>query len=147
MADEEGGKLTVIEQVKEAAYRTRLKWRGGSDAEKACRAIEGYELGLVPLMRLYSRKTALKILDPGEGKQMFGASERHIRRVETIRQKRPHDAARLERAAMLGALSMELVEWIVNHSPTEDTLEAIWLTANDKARKAFMARMMLRYEA
>jgi hypothetical protein len=132
--------MGVLEEVKEAAYRTQLKWPGGTDAEKACRAIEAYELGFLPLCRLYKRKDALRVLDSG-GRQMFGISERHIRRIETIRQKRPKDAARLERVAMLGALSLELVEWIVNHAPSADTLEAIWLTATDKARDEFLTRI------
>jgi hypothetical protein len=140
----------VLEQVKEAAIRTKMKWPGGSDAQKACRAIAAFELGLVELQRLYNYDTALKILDPNRGvKQgerrgkptMFDVSERHIRRVESIRAKRPLDAARLEGIAMRGAMSLELVEYNINHPPSADALEALWLTTSDEQRAEFMSRI------
>lgn len=131
---------TILEQVKEAGYRTRLKYPGDSDSEKASRAIEGYELGFLPLRKLYKRKDCLRILDY-EGRQMFGASERHIRRVETIREKRPLDAARLERVAIAGELSLELTEWFVNHPPTVNLLEALWLMMTEKERREFLTRI------
>ena len=137
---------SILDQVKEAAYRTKLKYPGDTDAMKACRAIAGFELGLTQLMRLYSRDVALQLLDPNKkGNQnkptMFNVSERHIRRIETIRQKRPLDAARLEGIAMRGAMSLELVEYNVNHPPTADALEALWLTASDQTRTEFLARI------
>ena len=134
---------TVLERVREAAYRTRLKYPGDTDAMKACRAIAGLELGLVELCRDFTRKTALQILDKGGSGQtpMFNVSERHIRRVETIRKKRPLDAARLEGIAMRGTMSLELVEYNVNHPPTADALEAMWLTSSDQTRKEFLARI------
>lgn len=134
--------LGVLERVKLAGERTRAKWPGDSDAEKASRAIEAYELGYLPLRRLYSRKNALLILD-SKGQQMFGVSERHIRRVETIREKRPTDAARLERLATTGALSLELVEWIVLHPPSADVIEAIFLVASPEAQQQFLVRLGL----
>lgn len=72
---------------------------------------------------------------------MFNVSERHVRRVETIRAKRPLDAARLESIAMSGAMSLELVEYNVNHPPTADALEAMWLTTPDRARIEFLSRI------
>jgi hypothetical protein len=153
MADENNG--SVLNQVREAALRTKMKWPDGTDAQKACRAIAAFELGLVELMRLYSYDTALKVLDPNRGMKhgerrgrptMFNVSERHIRRVETIRQKRPLAAARLEGIAMRGSMTLEVVEHIVNHPPTADALEAMWLISTDKERAEFMSRVRLRYE-
>ena len=136
---------SLLSQVKEAGYQTRLKWPGNTDAEKASRAIEGYELGFLPLTRLYKRRDALRVLDYN-GKQMFGASERHVRRVETIRQKRPNDAARLERIAIRGLLSLELVEWFVNHPPTVDLMEALWLMLTNKQQEEFLMKIKARYD-
>jgi hypothetical protein len=141
--------MGVLEEVKEAALRTKMKWPRDTDSEKACRAIAAFELGLVPLMRLYSRDNALSLLDSNRkikiGKRgrptMFNISERHIRRIETIREKRPLDAARLESIAMRGTLSLELVEYNVNHPPSADALEAMWLTTSDKERNEFLSRI------
>ena len=41
---------------------------------------------------------------------------------------------------MRGTMSLELVEYNVNHPPTADALEAMWLTAPDAARKEFLAK-------
>jgi hypothetical protein len=141
--------MGVLEEVKEAALRTKMRWPRDTDADKAHRAIAAFELGFIPLMRLYSRDNALSILDPNRkiriGKRdrptTFNISERHIRRVETIREKRPLDAARLESIAMKGTMSLELVEYNVNHPPTADALEAMWLTTTDKERNEFLARI------
>lgn len=137
----------ILELVKLTAGRIKEKWPNNSDGEKASRAIAAYELGLVELMRIYSHTTALKILDPNKGmggggrSTMFNVSERAIRRVENIRQFRSAAASALESAAMRGELSLELVEWIVMHPPSVDTLEAIWLAASDEARAQFLKRI------
>jgi hypothetical protein len=133
-------------QVKEAAYHTNLRWRGNSDAEKSSRAIAGYELGLVELTRHYTRITALLFLDPnksstGKKATLFNVSERHIRRVETIRKKRPDIASRLESIAMRGTVSLEVIEHLIIHPPSADTLEATWLAASDEARTEFLKRI------
>ncbi len=136
----------IMNRVFNAAYETCSKWPGDSDAEKACRAIEAYELGYVELTSRYDRDTALSVLDPGrkggpKRPPIFGVSERHIRRVETIRKRRPDIAARLERIAMRGTVSLEVAEHLVIHPPSADSLEAVWLAASDKARAEFMSRL------
>ena len=136
-----------LEQVKEAARRAKEKWPGNTDSEKACRAIEAYERGFVELKRYYGRDSSLKLLDPNKGQNgggrptMFNVSERSIRRVETIRESKNPGIAALESAAMNGELSLELVEWVVNHPPSADTLEAIWLASTDKDRAEFIVRI------
>ena len=75
--------------------------------------IAAFELGFVELTKLYSRDIALSYLDPNrkgvKGKPtMFNVSERHVRRVETIRAKRPLDAARLESIAMSGGCRLSV---------------------------------------
>jgi len=136
----------ILDQVKEAAYRTKLKYPGDTDAMKACRAIAGFELGLTQLLRVYSRDTALQLLDPNKkgnrnAPTMFDVSERHIRRIETIRKKRPLEAARLETMAMNSQITLELAEKMVNHPESADTMEAMWLTATNESRTEFLARI------
>jgi hypothetical protein len=139
----------ALAQVKEAAYRARLKWPDkDDDGQKASRAIAAFEKGYVALIPHYGRDNTLCILDPNKkvkGKRglptMFNCSERHIRRVVNIRTKPALACAALESAAMKGALSMEVVEWFVNHPPSGDTLEAIWLAADPKAQAEFLARI------
>jgi hypothetical protein len=126
----------VLSRVKNAAQRSIEKWKGTSDAMKAHRAIDGYEYGYLELRRTYNRKTTCKILD-----KLFGVSERHIRRVLTIRTKRPDIAARLETFAMRGGMSLELAEYIVNHATKADAIEAVWLSATDKERDIFLERI------
>lgn len=139
--------MNPLEQVKEVACRAKEKWPHNTDSEKACRAIEAYERGFIELKRYFGRDSALKLLDPNKGTKgggkptMFNVSERSIRRVETIREKKRPEVAALESAAMMGELSLELVEWIVNHPPSASTLEAIWLASTDNARAEFMLRI------
>jgi hypothetical protein len=136
-----------LEQVKEAAYRAKSKWPHNTDREKTCRAIEAYERGFLELKRYYGEDSALKLLDPNKGQKgggrptMFNVSERSIRRVQKIRETNSPGIAALESAAMRGELSLELVEWVCNHPPTADSLEAIWLASTDKARAEFLARI------
>jgi hypothetical protein len=106
---------------------------------KAHRAIDGFEYGYLELRRIYNHKTACQILD-----KLFGVSERHIRRVLTIRTKRPDIAARLETFAMRGGMSLELAEYIVNHTTTADALEALWLSTTDKERSIFLPRIKIK---
>jgi hypothetical protein len=138
----------VLDQVKEAARRIREQYPDKeSDVQKAARAIAGFELGYLPLKRAYGRASALQILDPNKNQTpMFAVSERHIRRVETIRKKRPLDCAFLEGIALRGLLSLELVEWVVNHPLTADVMEGFWLAADDTVQVEFVRRLGLRKE-
>ena len=72
---------------------------------------------------------------------MFNVSERHIRRVETIRKTGGSVAARLESIAMRGGVSLETVEHLILHSGTADALEAVWLTASKADRAEFLNRI------
>jgi hypothetical protein len=65
---------------------------------------------------------------------MFGVSERHIRRVETIRMKRPKQAARLEQIAKQGTVSLETIEHLTLH-PSTDLVEVVWLVLDNDAGK------------
>lgn len=141
--------LEVLARVKEHANRIKEKYRGNTDAEKAARAIAAFEIGYVELARAYGRDSTLLLLDPNKKQNlkkptMYNVSERHIRRVETIRERRPQAAARLETIAMNGSPSLEWIEHLVINPPNADALEAMWLLADDEARDEFLRRLKLK---
>ena len=123
------------EKAKAAGVAVRSDYPGDTDVEKAHRSVAAYEW-FVALMRSgYKRNDALLFLDPnkngGDKKPtLFGVSERHIRRVETIRSKRPKQAARLEQIAKQGRVSLETIEHLVLH-PSTDLVEVVWLVLDN----------------
>ena len=80
----------IMPQIEDAARRTLEKYPNDkSDTDKAGRAVEGYELGYLPMLREgYTRQESLRKTD-----KLFRVSERHVRRVETIRYRRSKEHA------------------------------------------------------
>jgi hypothetical protein len=110
---------------------------GDTDTAKAHRSVAAYEWFLALTRSGYKRNDALLLLDPNKNggvkkPTMFGVSERHIRRVETIRAKRPKQAARLEQIAKQGTVSLETIEHLTLH-PSTDLVEVIWLVLDNDA--------------
>ena len=137
----------ILAQVKEAAYRTKLKWPGNSDLAKANRAAEAYKW-FVELKRHYGRNSALLILDPNKNTKkgfpkdkptMFGVSDRSIRRIETIREQRA--AVGLEDIVMKDGVSLETASHSIIRKVTVDIIEAMWLAASDETRTEFLRRI------
>lgn len=125
-----------LEKAKEDAKIVLLKWPSRSDVDKDNRAFSGYDLGLVPLRLIYSRADALRVLD-----KMFGVSERHVRRVETIRKSGKAKASILERIARAGHLSLETLEHLVIKPTNADVIEAIWVCASESEQAEFLRRI------
>jgi hypothetical protein len=120
----------ALKAAREAGLRAQKSHPGDSDKAKAHRSVAAYEWFVV-LGRHYKRAEALLILDPnknGGAKQttVFGVSERHIRRVETIRRERPKQCARLEEIAKQGTVSLETIEHLTLH-PSTELVEVVWL--------------------
>jgi hypothetical protein len=120
----------ALKAAKEAGLLAQKEHPGDSDTAKAHRSVAAYEWFTV-LGRHYKRAEALLILDPnknGGTKQptMFGVSERHVRRVETIRKERPKQCGRLEEIAKQGTVSLETIEHLTLH-PSTDLVEVVWL--------------------
>lgn len=128
--------MSPLERAKEDARTVLLKWPTDSDLDKNNRAFAGYDLGLVPLREVYPRADALKVLD-----KMFGVSERHIRRVETIRKSGLAKATILERIAKAGHMSLETLEHLVIKPTNADVIEAIWLCAREIEQCEFLRRI------
>jgi len=127
--------METLQAAKEAGRTALGKYPSDSDADKAHRAIAAYDW-LVELRLHYKRVLALTILDPNKNggpkrPTLFGVSERHIRRVETIRDRRPKQSARLEAIAKTGAVSLETIEHLVLH-PSTDLVEVVWLVLDEK---------------
>ena len=127
----------LLDQVREAARKVLLKWPDSkNDAHKSNRAFAGYDLGFLPLREVYKRADVLKILD-----KMFGVSERHIRRVKSIREAKTEKAVILERVAKAGSLSLEVIEHLVIKPTTADVIETIWLCAPPTEQAEFLRRI------
>jgi hypothetical protein len=120
----------VLKEAVDAGIQAQEEYPGDSDTAKAHRSVAAYEW-FKRLRQHYKRADALLILDPnknGGAKRatVFGVSERHIRRVETIRKERPKQCARLEEIAKQGAVSLETIEHLALH-PSTDLVEVVWL--------------------
>ena len=127
----------LLDQVRTAARTVLAKWpEDKNDAHKSNRAFAGYDLGFLPLRDLYKRADVLKILD-----KLFGVSERHIRRVETIREAGTEKAVILERVAKAGSLSLEVVEHLVIKPTIADVIETMWLCSPPSERGEFLRRI------
>lgn len=119
----------ICERAKAAGRAFMLQFPGDSDVAKAHRSIAAYEW-FVKLTCHFKRADVLLMMDPNKNgggpkrSTMFGVSERHIRRVETIR--RSKRAARLEEIAKQGTVSLETIEHLVLH-PSTDLVEVVWL--------------------
>ena len=125
----------ALQAAKEAGREALERHPSDSDADKAHRAIEAHNW-LIDLRLYYKRPIALALLDPNKNggpkkPTMFGVSERHIRRVETIRHRRPKQSSRLEAIAKTGAVSLETIEHLVLH-PSTDLVEVVWLVLDEK---------------
>jgi hypothetical protein len=131
----------LLDQVREAARTVLLKWPiKNDDAQKSNRAFAAYDLGFLPLRQIYKRADVLKILDY-QKRQMFGASERHIRRVETIREAQTEKAVILERVAKAGSLSLETVEHLVIKPTIADVIETLYLCSPSSEQAEFLRRI------
>lgn len=124
----------TLAAAKEAGRQICDKYLGDDDRSKAHRSVEGYRW-FVELARHYKRADALQLVDPnknGGSKQprMFGVSERHIRRVETIRKLRPKQFDRLVAIAQQGTVSLETIEHLCLH-PSTDLVEVVWLVLDE----------------
>lgn len=122
--------VEVLAAAKEAGRQAQQDYPGDSDTAKASRSVAAYEW-FKQLSQHYKRMNALLLLDPNKNggpkrPTMFGVSERHIRRVETIRKVRPKQYERLEQIAKQGAVSLETIEHLVLH-PSTDLVEVVWL--------------------
>lgn len=121
----------TLARAREAGREICDKYPGDDDIAKAHRSIEAYHW-FRELSGNYKRAEALLIVDPnknGGGQKratMFGVSERHIRRVETILQRRPKQFDRLAQIAKQGTVSLETIEHLVLH-PSTDLVEVVWL--------------------
>ena len=120
----------VLKEAREAGLQAQKDHPGDSDMAKAHRSVAAYEW-FKRLAGHYKRADALLTHDPnknGGTKQatMFGVSERHIRRIETIRKERPKQCGRLEEIAKQGTVSLETIEHLTLH-PSTDLVEVVWL--------------------
>lgn len=132
------GPWTVLEAARKQGEDARRLYPGDDDRAKAHRSVWAYE-AFVHLCQHYKRVNALVLLDPnknGGAKKptLFGVSERHIRRVETIRKLRPKQAHRLEEIAMAGTVSLETIEHLCLH-PSTDLVEVVWLVIDEQDRR------------
>jgi hypothetical protein len=120
----------VLAAARKGGMEAQKLYPGDGDKAKAHRSIWAYE-AFRELSQHYKRVDALLMLDPnknGGAKQatMFGVSERHIRRIETIRRERPKQWPRLEEIAKQGTVSLETIEHLCLH-PSTDLVEVVWL--------------------
>lgn len=124
-------KEQALDIIIQAGKQAKQQWPGDTDAEKAHRAIAAYDWLMALQKHNVPRNEALLFLDPnknGGPKQptVFGVSERHIRRIDTIRFRRPKQFNRLEEIAKKGTISLETIEHLVLH-PSTDLVEVVWL--------------------
>jgi hypothetical protein len=124
----------ALDVVIKAGQLAKQQWPGDTDADKAHRAFMGYKW-YVELVKYMKRNEVLIFLDPnknGGEKQptVFGVSERHIRRVDTIHTRRPKQFSRLEAIAKKGTVSLETIEHLVLH-PSTDLVEVVWLVLDN----------------
>lgn len=127
----------VVEQAKLAGRQVKADFVGDGDIAKAHRSLEAYGW-FIALQRHYKRINVLMMMDPnknGGPKQptMFGVSERHIRRVETIMERRPKQFVRLMEIAKSGTVSLETIEHLALH-PSTDLVEVVWLILDNSSK-------------